>query len=346
MYCSLLLKLKGIMDEECIYQLDGFFAKLIGDSAKYITVSKVVRELGISVDLASSALTKCKELGILDASYAIRCPECNTLIKKINSLSALSDKKIECYSCGEEIEIHLSDIEVIYALSNNCVFTNGQQIDNNIPAKSVAREDTLMSIALAGSLNSYLFSPTEDDYKELIELFQNIKRRKGTTKQIGDSLENFTMKLFRLCSVFNAVEIKTSTNQIDCFVRTKCFDDCGVFKTIGNKFIIECKNENKVASGSYLSKMQSIINVMNAGGKRDEIKFGIIISKEKGPQTFKTLAVKYYLMSGVIIISIDLKEIEILLVERGNLLELLERKATEIITDSTTDFKDVGLYNA
>ena len=85
---------------------------------------------------------------------------------------------------------------------------------------------------------------------------------------------------------------------------------------------------------------------MNAGGKRNEIKFGIIISKEKGPQTFKTLAVKYYLMSGIIIISIDLKEIEILLVERGNLLELIERKAIEIITDSTTDFKDVGLYNA
>lgn len=84
--------------------------------------------------------------------------------------------------------------------------------------------------------------------------------------------------------------------------------------------MIECKNENKTPSGSYLSKLHSILSVINAGGKENGIKFGIIIS-------------------------IFGKELEELFKTKGNLLELLERKASEIIMDATTDMKSAGLYD-
>lgn len=95
-----------------------------------------------------------------------------------------------------------------------------------------------------------------------------------------------------------------------------------------------------------MSKLHSIITTANGGGNGKCIKFGIIISKEKGPSTFKELAVKYYLSHQVVIISICGKELEELFDNKGNLLDLIERKASEIMMDATTDLKKVGLYNS
>lgn len=91
---------------------------------------------------------------------------------------------------------------------------------------------------------------------------------------------------------------------------------------------------------------ESIISLTNAGGKGQCIKFGIIISKEKGPSTFKELAVKSYLADGVVIISICGEELKELFDNRGNLLDLIERKTTEIMLDSTTDLVKAGLYKS
>ena len=74
------------------------------------------------------------------------------------------------------------------------------------------------SIFLAGSINEYLFSPTEEEYLHLKKMYSSIKSRKGTTKKIGDSLEDLVKELFNLCPIFRAAGIKTSTNQIDCCV--------------------------------------------------------------------------------------------------------------------------------
>ena len=85
-----------------------------------------------------------------------------------------------------------------------------------------------------------------------------------------------------------------------------------------------------------MSKLHSIITTANGGGNGKCIKFGIIISKEKGPSTFKELAVKYYLSHQVVIISICGKELEELFDNKGNLLDLIERKASEIMMDATS----------
>lgn len=157
-------------------------------------------------------------------------------------------------------------------------------------------------------------------------------------------LEELTEKLFNMCPAFRTSGIRTSTNQIDCCVRNKWYLNFGVFNILGSHFYIECKNEAKTPSGTYLSKLHSIISVANAGGKGECIKFGIIISKEKGPSTFKQLAFSYYLMHGIVIISICGRELKELFKTKGNLLELIERKAAEIMMDATTDLKAAGLY--
>lgn len=345
MYYSRLSMLQEIITEDKIKQLEDFFATQIGSAADNITVSKVKKALGVPASVASRILTKCKEAGIVTASYAVRCPECNMLIKKVDSIADLPKGKFECYGCDEEIEITPADIEIIYAIVDKGVFIEGQQYEYENSARAVVHEDSMESIFLAGGINEYLFSPTEEDYLHLKKMYNSIKNRKGTTKKIGDSLEDLVIELFNLCPIFRAAGIRTSTNQIDCCVTNKMFIGFGVLNTIGERFFIECKNENQTPSGGYMSKLHSIIDNTNAGGKANCVKFGIIVSKEKGPSTFKDLAIKYYLSEGIVMISICGEELEELIDNQGNLLEFIDRKASEIMFDATTDLKEVGLYS-
>lgn len=346
MYCSHLLVLQKLLDENKIEKLDAYFSGLIGSASNNITVSKVAKAIEVSPGLASQILTKCMKEGLLKVSYAIRCPECNMLIRRIDKPSDIPPEAFVCYGCNEEIKVTLQDVEVIYALADNSVFISGQQIEINSLARTVAQEDSLASVILAGDINEHFFNLSDDQYQSLLDMYNRIKSHKGTAKKIGDTLEDLTKNLFNMCPIFRAAGIRTSTNQIDCCVRNKMFMEVGIFKLLGPRFFIECKNESKTPSGEYLSKLHSIISIANAGSKGECIKFGIIISKNRGPRTFKQLAVKSYLVDGIVIISICGEELKELFDSRGNLLELIERKATEIMLDATTDLKEAGLYGA
>lgn len=346
MYCSHLSVLQELLNEDKIERLDEYFSGLMGSACDNITVSRVAKAIGVSADLASKVLTKCLKEGVLASSYAIRCPECGMLIKRVHSPTEIPEGTFECYGCNEEIEVTPKDIEILYSLIDNKLFIDGQQVDINPPARAVVQEDSMESIFLAGGINEYLFQLSDKQYEYLSDMYEKVEKRKGTTKNIGDTLENLVVELFNMCPVFRAAGIRTSTNQIDCCVRNKLYIKFGIFDILGLRFFIECKNENKTPSGSYLSKLHSIISVANAGAGNGCIKFGIIISKEKGPDTFKQLAVKYYLANKIVIISICGNELKELFKTKGNLLELIERKADEIMLDATTELKNIGLYEA
>lgn len=347
MYCSHLSALEGLLNDDQIQSLESYFSNLIGGAAKNITVSKLSRALEIPPQVASRVLTKCKEIGIINVFYTIRCPECGMLIKKVDSIADIPSEPFECYGCNEEIEVEPSDIELVYALENDSVFTEGQQEGLDLSARAVVPEDSMESIFLAGNnINEYLFHPTDEEYEKLKSMYKSIKNRSGTTKKIGDTLEDLTEYLFNLCSIFKAAGIRTSTNQIDCCVRNRMYLKYGISDIIGGRFFIECKNEGKTPSGGYMSKLHSIIANTNSGENGRCIKFGIIISKEKAPSTYKDLAVKYYLNDGIVIISICGDELKNLFDKKGNLLDLIERKANEIMIDSTTDLVEAGLYES
>ena len=346
MYCSRLSVLQGMLNEDKIERLDAYFGGLIGSSGNSITVSKVAKAIGVSPSVASQILTCCMKEGLLNVSYALRCPACNMLIKRVESISDIPEENFECYSCNEEIEITAQDIEVIYGLADNEVFISGQQVDNEPQARTVVQEDSMENIFLAGGVNEYLFRLEDEQYKYLSEMYERVEKHTGTTKNIGDTLERLTEELFSMCPVFRVSGIRTSTNQIDCCVRNKMFMNFGIFQLLGGGFFIECKNEDETPRGGYLSKLHSIISVTNAGSKGEGVKFGIIVSKKRGPKTFKQLAVKSYLADGIVIISICGDELKELFEMKGNLLELIERKAVEIIYDSTTDLRKAGLYEA
>ncbi len=346
MYYSQLSTLSDLIEESKIEQLDRFFLGLLGQASKNITVSKVSRALNLSNDVATKILMRCREEGIVSISYGIRCPECGMLIRRLEDIKDIPDETVICYSCEGEVDVSTRDIEVLFSLTNNPPFNLGQHETNKqAPASPVALGDSLENILLAGiSLNSIFFNPTDSQYAELKMMYDLIFKNTKTTKESGDTLEDLIVHLFNLSSIFNAGGIRTTTNQIDCFVRNKMFLPYGILNYIGGQFVIECKNEKKVPDGGYMSKLHSIIMTTNSKGKY--VRFGIIASKIPGPKTFRNLANKYYLAHGIIVIAICGEEIRDLIDNKRNLFELLERKINEVIFDSTTDLKTVGLYEA
>ncbi len=133
----------------------------------------------------------------MSVSYGIRCPECNMLIKRVSSSTEIPEGIFECYGCNEEIEATPKDIEIMYSLTDNRIFINGQQVEINLPARAVVHEDSMESVFLAGGVNEYLFQLSDEQYRHLLDMYIKVENHKGTTKSIGDTLEELTEKLFQ-----------------------------------------------------------------------------------------------------------------------------------------------------
>ncbi len=338
---SHLSMLDSILEETTKNKVIQYFSQLTGGALDNITVSKLSKATSMDVKLTRSVLRSCVDSGFLKEKYAVRCPSCGMIIKKIDSLTEVPTEIITCYACDEEVKISLEDVEVIYEVIDKDFFDGGQRL---MVKDSVAPEDTLKSLLESANIHNFFYKPSADDYQKLSEMYDRITAPCTTTKRKGDTLENFVSELFSLCENFEVTtRMRTDTNQIDCFVRNKMYAPYGIFANIGGRFIIECKNEQKPPEGSYMSKLHSIISVSNGQDDGSFIKLGIIVSKEPGPKTFKTLAHSYYLAHKVVIVSICLDELKDLLNEKINLLDFLDSKYTEVVMSATKDLKELGL---
>lgn len=195
------------------------------------------------------------------------------------------------------------------------------------------QEMEIKKVLDAGGVSKLLFHPTEEEYVKLLQMYEEVERPSGTTKDTGDALENLVKYLFSLCEAFRTGEVRTATNQIDCCVQNEMHLKYGIFNTIGGHFYIECKNENKSPRGNVFQILESNISHANPAGMAETIKFGIVISKKKAPETYKEHAVKAYLTRGIVLIAISGEELKQLFEERGNLMSLISWKIFEITGD-------------
>lgn len=339
MYYSHLLMLEQKYDEELITNFDNYLSQCTVAQLQNITVETISISLDLDPVIATRLLRSCVDIGFMNEQFVICCPECGFKLKRINSLSELPDDKILCYSCEEERPIMPENIEVIYSLSN-LDFESGQHA---LTASTVVPMNSLKRIIEAEGINALLFHPTDSEYEELKKLCKDVRGRHPTTTSAGNALENLVKRIIRCCSILDAVSARTTTNQLDVLVRNKSFVPYGVLSEMGQHFIVECKNENSTPSGSYFSKMHSILEIINNGHKN--VCFGMIVSKQPAPATFQTLANKYYLKDGITIISISLNEIESIMEKKQNFLDMVERKILEIHFDATSDLVANGLFS-
>lgn len=344
MYFSQLSKLCNDFPENQINKVDAYFSGLTLAARTQITISKLADAIQCDYQTSSKIIYKCVENGLLEKHFALQCPICQTLILEVKLLPELLEISPYCSVCEDVVEMDSIDLQsniiLLFSIKseNNIPFGMGQQINPsalNASAGTVVHADSL-SQGVQGRLVTYedLYSPSEKMYDELKPMIETAKAPHQTTTEHGASLEQLVEKLFSCCVMFKAtVKQRTETNQIDVMIRVKGLFELGLFKKIGCCFYIECKNEKTTPSVDYLLKLRSILH--DAG-----MCFGIFVSREKEPKTFRENANHIYLKDGIIIIRVCLDEIKSLIFNRSNLLELLEKKAIEVETNAE---KSLGL---
>lgn len=338
MSCSQLSEIRQQLSKEQYSAVETYLSSL-SPNAK-ITLSAFITATRLDLPASQAVLDALVDSKTLRRSYGIRCPNCGILLAASDSVSDLP-KECNCYHCSEEAELTPEDIDVLYTFAA-VPFAAGQQIEQNEQAVTVAREcDTLAHLLKNGKLdlNAEFFSPSEDDYSRLQNLYKQVFKKQKNTKETGDTLEKLSAELFNLCKHFRAAPIRTATNQIDCFVRNTLFVPGIIRVEAIDSFIIECKNESTAPTVGYMNKLHSVMTITGQ-------KLGIIISRHKKPPTFDDLAMKLYLREDIIILSLDADDLHSIIFDRANLLECMERKITSIKSDATIDLVAAGLYDA
>lgn len=347
MFFPPLLALKDSFPAQEVDAFDKYLSSLSNSALSIITVHKMSMATGIDRDKCMQLLKKCIELDVMHKRYALRCPECNGLLKIVDTIDELIAIENEyCHRCDTLFEFDETNMaantEILFSLNESFFpFADGQQLIK------LSLDDGGQAVAQSLNLNQAttlkmveykeLFNPSEDEYACLEQEIYEVKQSKGTTTAVGATLENFCAHLFCLCKIFKATtKLQSNTHQIDVFVRIASFIPEGLFGLQTNCFFIECKNENTTPAGGYLSKLHSTLHTMDG-------KLGIIVSKKPAPSTYPKLAHDFFLRDRICFIWFNLQELETMVKERSNLLEAIDVKVSELRTNSKKSFAEMGL---
>lgn len=333
MYYSQLLELNDDFTEKQIYLIDNLLASMTSNTV--LTLSRFMEKTELDINSCKSALKRLCDINLLSMRYAVRCPECDLILKEEDNLNNI-ENNIYCHKCEEDMNITSDDIDVIYLIVAP-PFDLGQQ--QSVRQVAVAQAADILSNYLSEEdFNKMFYNPTEEQYAVMKSIYNSVFEPQDDTTKQGNTLENLSRFIFNCCKQYTARKLRTEQNDIDCFVRSKFSAVGSILAELGSEICVECKNEKRTPTITYFKKMQSIMDDNN-------VKFGIILSKEAAPSTYADSAILLYIKKGAIIISIDKNDLRGIVIERKNLLECIERKAYEIKMMAKNDLVEIGLFD-
>lgn len=339
MYYQTLLTLEKKYNKKLIEEYDLWLYSLPQRVSDRISVAKASNELKIEFVIAKSILEDSVSLGILERRYAIKCPECDHVIE-IVSIEELYDKieKINsCDACGtEDITITDEDIQILYK-KNEIEIGDSDKVKKNI---NYCNSDSLKAFFEDKALNpnDIFFNPTEEQKNKMIELFEKIGQKEKNTTALGNQLRDFTEYVLRIVKVFEAANVRTQTNEIDCLVKNKLKIGMPYFlDELGSIIIVECKNEKSKPGNTYFHKIQGILKIFKS-------KCGIIVAINDPTKPALQLANANYLMDNLVIVAINHEELRKVAYEGLNFLDLLENKMVMLKTNATTYLGDNKVF--
>jgi len=80
-----------------------------------VTASRVSIWWELEYSLAEEVLNALVDVGILQKYQVVRCPKCSLLLKKVEYTKDYKEE-LYCYGCDTDIEVDISDVDVIYSL--------------------------------------------------------------------------------------------------------------------------------------------------------------------------------------------------------------------------------------
>lgn len=342
MYYQTLLILENKYGKKIIEAYDLWLFNLPKRISDRISIAKVANELNIEFNNAKEILEDSVEVEILERRYAIKCPECDHVIE-IVPMEELYDKINNINNCdaceNEDLNISDEDIQVLYKKieKGNEIICNSNIVKKNL---NYSNSDSLRSFLEDDivKINDIFFNPTEKQKAEMIELFEKIGRKEENTTALGNQLRNFIEYVLRLVKVFEAANIRTQTNEIDCLVKNKFKTGMPYFlDELGSLIIVECKNEKVKPNNTYFHKLHGILKLYKSS-------CGIIVAMKDPTKPAIQIANNDYLLDNTIIVAINYEELRKVVYENLNFLDLLENKIVMLRTNATTYLGDNKVF--
>ncbi|NFF11874.1 hypothetical protein FDA95_06475 [Clostridium botulinum] len=342
---------ENFLAQELIDEIDNWLASLPDEVSQKITVSRFANVFNIDYSLARVILERLCELEVLKHMFAILCPNCNHVLKITDEMNLIEEMmNINfCYSCGnEEIYIESKDVEVRYKLIKKPKDPEKmKEICEDILGKEYTSEQDSIENLIKSSeynVNKILYTPSEEDYKKLEQLFHGTSCKFKSTTEKGNSLEELVRAILNLVKCFNAIPARTPTNQIDAFVINKSPIQYILPGKIGDVFYCECKNEKNKPDNNYFHKLSSILT--SSRSNVNEYRLGVVFSKEKCTRTCDIIAKKKYYIEKLFLVNFDLEELHEIVFHQSNFLDFLNYKISIIENDliPSKELKEAYLY--
>ena len=341
MYYQTLLTLNKKYEKDIIEQYDKWLYTLPKGESDRISIGKVSNQLNIEFSLAKNLLEDSVKLNILDHCYAIKFPECGHIIE-IVPIEELYDKINiinNCDACEiEDIIITDEDIQILYKkIDNDEVMNEKSDMRDIIEYTS---SDTLKGFIDDEIIkpNDIFFKPTQEQRDKMIELFDKIGEKANNTTALGNQLRDFTEYVLRIVKIFEAANVRTKTNELDCLVKNKLhFASPYFINELGSLIIVECKNEKSKPNNTYFHKVQGNLKLYKSN-------CGIIIAINDPTKAAIQVANSNYLRDNTIIVSINYQELEKIVYDNLNFLDLLENKVVMLKTNATTYLGDNKVF--
>ena len=83
-----------------------------------VTVERASRQLSLDHSLVDDVLAALVEIGKMEKTTCVRCPECNLLFASIPAVDDM-EREMFCYGCEKEVTVDETDVEVIFMLCRN-----------------------------------------------------------------------------------------------------------------------------------------------------------------------------------------------------------------------------------
>lgn len=151
MYCSQLLNLSDLLDDNGINLVFDFFKSLTPNLYDRITVSMFMRHTNLKYDKALSVLCRFYENKLLDIRYGVICPECDFRIMTCNDIAEVLDHEKYCYDCGHYFKVTDEDLILLFVMKGDLLpFVEGQHDDvlgiQSLVPSNVAPVDKISAI--------------------------------------------------------------------------------------------------------------------------------------------------------------------------------------------------------
>lgn len=309
------------IDEDLIERLKEILPEI---PTKRVSPLLIAKKLNIDKKTAIDICVALEKLGLAKIRYEITCPECASDVLVLDNLKDIPKNKIQCDICGTRFIPTEDDIWIV------CDFFFERKKEKNAfqDKHSIAKlgrvplKDAFGSSFFKDNINHNLFEINREKLREMLIKVEKAKTNQGKK----ETLEALAEYLFTSISgiISSGRNKRTQTAEIDVLLRLKgpVLTFHPLFKEIGTRIVIECKNWNKNVGVETIRNFASLLESY-------KVKFGCLLVRRYITEEAWQTILNSFKQRDLIIVVLTLEDINNI-INGANLIEILEEKYEHI----------------